>query len=318
MSPHLVHVLGVRAPIPVSGPPGERMARVAEAQRGRISSRQLAAAGISRSTISRMVARGQLHREHRGVYAVGHRPATPLGRETAALLACAPGTLLASHSAGVLWEMIAPRAGLPIDLLIHGRETAHPVGTLVHRTRSLLPEDARVHRDLPVTSPARTLLDLADILTPRAVERALDEALVQRLVSRTKLAERLARAPGRRGAKVLRDLLDAQRGPTLTRSEAEERFYSLIRRAELPLPLVNAHVHGFEVDFYWPAERVAVEIDGFRFHGTRSAFERDRRKGAVLTAQGIAVLRPTWRQIVGEPIALVATVALTLGRAAQA
>ncbi len=298
----------------VSGSRDARVAAIAAVQRGRVARWQLTAAGLGDGVIKRMVARGQLHREQRGVYAVGHRLETPLGRETAALLACTPGTLLAGRSAAVLWEIIAPQAGAPIELLIHGRETAEPAGAIVHRTRVLLPEDVRVHRGLPVTSPARALLDMADGVSVRTLERGLGEAFVKHLVSRTKLCERLHRAPGRHGAKVLLAILDAQAGPMLTRSEAEERFYALIKQAELPLPLVNAHIHGFEVDFYWPAERVAVEIDGFRFHRSRAAFERDRRKSAILTAHGISVLRPTWRQIVDEPVALVATLALTLAR----
>ena len=103
---------------------------------------------------------------------------------------------------------------------------------------------------------------------------------------------------------------------TLTRSEAEERFLALIRQAGLPAPHINARLHGYEVDFYWPGERVVVEIDGFRWHGSRAAFERDRRKGAVLTAAGIMLIRATWEQIDGQPLSLVAVVAQTLARGA--
>lgn len=140
----------------------------------------------------------------------------------------------------------------------------------------------------------------------RDLERALDEALVRRLIDRPRLLAALARAPGRHGAAPLRALLRRDGGPTLTRSEAEERVLSLVRAAGLPSPGVNVRVEGREVDLYWRRERLVVEIDGWKYHSTRAAFERDRRRDADLGAAGVRVMRVTWRQIVDEREALVA------------
>lgn len=101
-------------------------------------------------------------------------------------------------------------------------------------------------------------------------------------------------------------LVAHQAGSALTRSEAEERFLDLIRRAQLPAPEVNTRVHGYEVDFLWRAQRLVVEIDGFRFHSTRRAFEGDRRKDATLKAAGLATMRVTWDQIEHELLAVTA------------
>ena len=126
----------------------------------------------------------------------------------------------------------------------------------------------------------------------------------------------LARTNGARGAPRLNaQLARLTDGPTFTRSEAEERFLALIRQAGLPAPRVNARLHGYEVDFYWPAQRCVVEIDGFRFHSTRRASEHDRRKDGVLQAAGIAVLRFTWRQLLDEPLAVIGRLAALLARA---
>lgn len=141
-----------------------------------------------------------------------------------------------------------------------------------------------------MTSPARTLLDLADLLIGRDLERVFDEMLVQRLVRIFEVVELLQRATGRAGGPLLAALLERQRGPVFTRSEAEERFLALIRGAQLPEPEVNVRIHGYAVDFLWRSQRLVVEIDGFRFHSTRSAFEHDRRKDAALRAAGLAVM----------------------------
>ena len=101
-------------------------------------------------------------------------------------------------------------------------------------------------------------------------------------------------------------------GPTLTRSEAEERFLALVRAARLPPPECNTRIGPYEVDFLWRSERLVVEVDGYAFHSSRLAFERDRRRDADLQTQGYSVMRFTWRQIVQEPVALVACLAQRL------
>ncbi len=313
----LVKVLGVREEVPIQGPRDHRIAQIAGAQRGRIASRQLLAAGISTSTIGRLVARACLFPLHRAVFAVGHTAPVELGDETAALLAVG-GTAALSHlSAAILWGLLPPDAA---DGLIHVTAAEdHRLclsGVVVHRSQALAAADIPIRSRLPVLSPARALLDIAELVTGRRLELAFDRALVDGLVRRHEITELLARTSGRRGGPLLKaQLARISDGPTVTRSEAEERFLALIRQAGLPAPRVNARLHGYEVDFYWPSQRCVVEIDGFRFHSTRRAFEHDRRKDAVLQAAGISVLRFTWRQLQDEPIAVIARLAALLARA---
>jgi very-short-patch-repair endonuclease len=313
---HSVRVLGVSAPVSVSGTRDQRVAAIAERQRGRVRRTQLASAGISDGTVARMVARGFLRREHLGVYAVGPELDVPWGREASALLAFADGCVLSHHSAAALWGLPIAPGEHPIEVTIPNGQAGARVGVVVHRTGTLLPRDVRIHLGLPVTSPARTVLDLAGSLSARALERAVDEGLVTRIVSEAQLRDVVARSSGRRGAGMLKAILGREGPSTRTRSEAEEGFLALVRQAGLPAPEVNARAHGYEIDFLWRAQRVALEIDSWSFHRTRSAFERDRRKGAVLSAAGLSVVRATAVQVSDEPIAVIVRIAQTLAHAA--
>jgi very-short-patch-repair endonuclease len=111
---------------------------------------------------------------------------------------------------------------------------------------------------------------------------------------------------------MLRALLSGDASPALTRSQAEERFLALVRRAQLALPEANVGVGGYEVDFLWRSQRLAVEVDGFAFHSSRRAFNRDRRRDSLLSLKGLRVLRITWSQIVEEPEAVAALLAHNL------
>ena len=163
-----------------------------------------------------------------------------------------------------------------------------------------------------VTSAARTLLDLATVLPPSLLERAIAEAQVRGIARKRDLVDQLERNRGRRGTRALRQLLDLAGGPAFTRSAAERRLLRLVRAAELPTPEVNARVGGFEVDFVWRDQRLVVEIDGFTYHASRAAFERDRQRDSILAARGYTVIRVTWRQLVDAPEAVVARLATAL------
>ncbi len=165
-------------------------------------------------------------------------------------------------------------------------------------------------RALPVTAPARTLLDLAGVSPLHDLERALAEARVQRLVTDRALREALDRAPGRSGTATLRALLEAE--PTLTRSEAERRLRRLILDGGLPPPETNVRLLGFEVDLVWRGAKLVVEVDGHAFHAHRAAFERDRKRDQALVAAGFRVIRVTWRQLEREPLAVLARIAQAL------
>jgi very-short-patch-repair endonuclease len=315
-APHLVKVLGVRRPVAVSGDRDRRIAALAALQRGRVSREQLLAAGVPDGAMYRLTRNARLHRLHLGVYAVGHTAPTPLGAETAALLACGDGAVLSHTSAALVWGMLGENH---VDTIIHvtvpGRHGPCPEGVCVHRTSTLGTADVRVRHGLPVTSPARTGLDLADLLSQRDLDRAVDEALVQRLTSRSVLERTAAAATGRRGTPLLVRALARHAIPQVTRSEAEKRLLAMIRAAGLPEPEVNARMAGFEVDFLWRRQRLAIEVDGFKYHSSRPAFERDSAKGNKLVAAGLALMRVTWWQMEEEPYALIARVAQTLARA---
>jgi very-short-patch-repair endonuclease len=261
-----------------------------------------------------------LHRLHRGVYAVGHTALVPLAREMAALLACHGSAIISHRSAAQLWRIVGPvdAGAASVDVTVRRGEGRSRAGITVHRTRHLARADVRMIEGIPLTAPSRTLLDLAGGLDPRELESACGEALVRRLTSQAAL-RRLARdSAGRRGARPLRSLLDAEAGPALTRSEAEERLIALVRDADFPPPEVNIRVHGHLVDFLWRSERVVVEVDGYRFHSSRAAFERDRVRDAELEEAGLWVIRVTWRQLTEHPFGVVARLARALAAGRRA
>jgi very-short-patch-repair endonuclease len=268
---------------------------------------QLADAGLDDAAIRRRLEDGRLHRIHRGVYAVGHPDLTRHGRFLAAVLACGPGAALSHEAAGVLWGLRKPR-GPRIDVTVPtpgGRKRRRLV--IVHRSR-LEAQDVATKEGIAVTTPVRTVVDLADVLPVRAIERAVDEASFLGL-DVTGLAPR----PGRRGAGRLRAVLtEHDAGSTWTRSKLEERMLALCRSAELPRPRVNREVEGFEVDFHWPEQQLVVEIDDWSSHRGRGAFERDRLRDAVLVEAGWRVVRITRARLARDPEGVTALLARLL------
>jgi hypothetical protein len=178
---------------------------------------------------------------------------------------------------------------------------------------SLVADDVTTVDLIPCTSLARTLLDLAEVVGARGLERAIEQAEALRLLDMRPIDDVLRRAGGRRGAALLRaTLAEIDPGSTLTRSELEERFLSICRDAGLPPDAVNAWISypgggGAEADFVWREQRFIVEVDGRAAHGTQRAFEHDRRRDQRLTLLGWRVVRLTWRQVVFEPAYVVAT-----------
>jgi very-short-patch-repair endonuclease len=290
------------------------VAAVASRQYGLITREQLIACGVSDSAIATRVKQVRLHRAHRSVYVVGHTAPTPLQREMAAVLAAGCDAVLSHESAAYLWGLADEPVGLAHVTLAY-RDCKKP-GITAHRTRALPAADRTIRWGIPVTTPARTVIDLADRLDSRELEQMIAEARVMKCLTGGQLRQALRRSRGRRGAGRIRELLDQAHGPALTRSEAERRFLALIRAAHLPEPRTNAVVGGFEVDFYWPVEGLVVEIDGFAFHSSRRSFERDRERDAMLAATGLRVIRVTWLQVTGAPEAVIARLAGALALAA--
>jgi len=276
---------------------------LASRQYGIVARSQLLRMGIGPGAIETRVRKHYLHRLHRGVYAVGHLALVPLAREMAAVLACGAGAAVSHHSAAVVWRLLPAGDDTEIDVTVTAMGRGRRPGLRIHRSRRLSPSDVRHLRGLPVTAPWRTLIDLAAVARPRELELATHEAMARRLINARRLAADLDRYRGRRGLSRLKELLESDEPRTLTRSQAEERFLALVRAADLPAPEVNVRIHGHEVDFFWREHGLVVEIDGFQYHSSRAAFERDRRRDAELQSHGLRVLRITWRRLVDAPYA---------------
>lgn len=266
---------------------------------------QLLALGIGARTIKRWVASGRLIPVHRGVYAVGHQAPVPFAREMAATLACGEGALLSHRSAAGVWGLLHAAPG-DVDVTVRGRSGRSRPGIRIHRPTADVEGTRR--EGIPITTPARTIVDLAAVESERVLERALNEALVQR-VTTTREIDSLTRRSSCHGKSKLTRVLEATTNPQRTRSEAEQRTRELIERAGLPRPQTNQRLHGFEVDFLWREQRFVLEVDGYRFHSTRHAFERDRTKDAALATHGFTVARISWRQITERPEVVVARIA---------
>jgi very-short-patch-repair endonuclease len=188
----------------------------------------------------------------------------------------------------------------------------------VHRVARLDQDEWSMVDGIPVTTPARTLADLAGVVGSRELELAVARAEREGLVSGECLSGMLRRYRNRAGARVLRAVLQRRGGPALTRSEAEDRFLSLVRTAALPPPETNVRIGSYEIDFLWRSEGIAVEIDGYRHHSSKPRFESDRRKDTWLLAGGIKVIRLSWQQITRDGIATAVQVAQALALASPA
>jgi very-short-patch-repair endonuclease len=198
----------------------------------------------------------------------------------AAVLACGTDAALSHQSAAALWRIL--RRWPTLTHVIAPGERRH-AGIHVHRAQHA---DATTHYGIRVTTPLRTLVDLADVLDPKALTRALNEAQVLRLVTQAELATLLTRYPGRRTSQ-----LTPERGAT--RSPLEDRFVRFLKRHELPLPELNQQIAGHEVDAVYREQNLVIELDSRQFHTTPNAFEQDRDRDADLLTAGFSTLRVT-------------------------
>jgi predicted transcriptional regulator of viral defense system len=292
------------------------LAELALRQWGVVSLAQLRALGLGARAVQLRAQSGRLRRLHRGVYAIGGSALPREGRHLAAVLACGPGAVLSHVSAAAHWELLTYDAPRP-EVTAPASRTSIP-GIRLHRTHSLDARDTTTHRGIPITTIAKTLLDVAAQAPTSHLEHAIGQALRNQIYDHNAILDVLERHRGRRGTTSLRTATAGD--PAFTRGELERRFRALCRRAGLPRPLSNVVVadadhHPHEVDFFFPAHRLVVEIDGWRDHGTRVAFERDRAKDAALVAAGYAVLRFTKRQIAADPDTVAARVRAGCSRA---
>ena len=268
---------------------------LAERQHGVVSRPQLLAAGVSRRRIDYRIAGGLLRPLHRGVYIIG-AAASPLARDVAACLACGPGAVISHRSAAALWGLVPyPTKARPWVTVPSPVRRVHP-GIEVRRA-TIASTDIRHHRGLPVTSPPRTILDLAPALELEQLESAVAEAQYRGLATGGELATQLDRNRGRPGSPALASILDLPDGGQRTRSPAERMMLRTLREEGIEGYELNARIHGYEVDVLWRAERLAVEIDSYAAHSGPVAFERDRMKVATLESHGIMVMPITPRQL---------------------
>ena len=285
--------------------PDERtVAELAERQHGVVARVQLVGLGFSSRAIDRRLQAGRLHMVHRGVYAVGHRRISGRGLWLSAVLACGPSAVLSHRSAAALWGIRRSESRL-VQVTVQAGFSEPRAGIELHRTARLRPDDRRVVDRIPVTSVALTLLGLAEELRPTDVERALEAAERLRILDMRAVHDLVDRRRGCRGVATLRAVATTAQDPPNTRRELERRFAELCRRSNLPKPVFNTLVEGFEVDALWPDHRLIVELDSFEFHKTRAAFERDRARDARLQLAGYTVLRITWRKLTTDPRGLV-------------
>lgn len=284
------------------------IAALAGQQYGVISRAQLRDLGLGRGAIEHRLRRHLLHRVHARVYAVGH---AALSREAvwmAAVLAAGERAVLSHWSAASLWAL-RPGAG-PLTHVTVPRRRGN-ISTVEYHY-AVLPDDEVTERHgIPVTAPARVVLDLAPRTPVFSLRRAVERCERLRPWVGPSIPEILDRYPARAGTPRLRAIVG--RPLAMTRSDLEARFVELLDEWDLPRPRTNVNVAGFEVDCVWPDHGLVVEIDGFESHRTRAAFERDRARDRVLQAAGWTVVRITWRQLVGEPDALRADLARLLG-----
>jgi very-short-patch-repair endonuclease len=272
------------------------LARMATRAHGIVTRTGLLEAGVTPEQIKSRLRKGSLIAEHRGVYRVGHRAPSAESRYLAAVLACGEGALLSGLAAAHLLGLIkgsAPTAEVtaPTERRVQGVKTRR-----VRRTDA----DAGVRcRGVPVAPVARTLVDIAGRLDEESLKRACHEAGVRYRTTPAEVAALLDRRPNSRGARQLRRILEGESPITLSRLES--RFLTRLRAAGLPLPRTNRHAGGRRVDCRWPAQRLTVELDGYRYHSSRYAWEQDRRREREAYARGDNFRRYTYDDVFVRP-----------------
>jgi len=275
------------------------IAAVARTQHGYITRSQLLELGLGTGAIDYRIKIGRLIPVYAGVYAVGHLPLGPEARAHAAVLACGAGAVLSHGSAAGLWKYMKYWSPPPYEVTAPTKRRRP--GITVHRATTLTRRDITRQLGVPVTSPARTVLDMTPRLGGKQLRRFMRDARLTHTLNRSDLAELLDRHPRHPATKRLEPFLDPRKAGAPTRSEFEDAFIEFARRYGLPVPITNTHVHGYEVDALFATERVIVELDGAEFHLDRDAFESDRDRDAHLLAAGYVTIRITWERLTEHP-----------------
>ena len=268
----------------------EELARLASRSHGVVTRRQLLDTGVTATEIRVRIRRGTLLVEHPGVYRVGHRAPSVEARYLAAVWACGDGALLCGRAAAWLLGLMGGDVAPPAEVVTPTERRVEGVRTV--RSRSL---DGFVWRGVPVTSVARTMVDVASVLSLDALARTFHEAGIRHGTTPAEVEAVLDRRPTSRGAGRLRRVLRGDARVTL--STLERQFLRLLKDSGLPLPQTNCVADGRRVDCRWPEHRLTVELDGYRYHRSRHAWERDRRREREARARGDDFRRFTYDDV---------------------
>jgi very-short-patch-repair endonuclease len=270
----------------------QELARIADLAYGVVTYEEMVDARISRGEIRHRLQTGALLREYPGVYRVGHQAPSTEATYLAAVRACGDGALLCGRAAGHLLMLFK---GPPPPPEVVTRTERRIKGIRTKRSRRLDPRDGMVWRGIPVTTVARTLVDLAAELRIDELARVCHEAGVRYGTTPAEVDEVLGRRPTSPGANKLRRIMSGDAPVTLSR--LEKRFLRLLREHRLPRPETNRPAGSYIVDCRWPEHKLTVELDSYRFHRSRHAWERDRRREREAYARGDAFRRYTWGDV---------------------
>ncbi len=252
--------------------------------------------GVTEAEIRHRLSAGSLIRVYPGVYRVGHRAPSIEARYLAAVLACGDGALLSGRAAGHLFRLLKGPASSPEVTAPTERRVS---GVRTRRSRRMDPREATTFHAIPVTTVPCVLVDVAADLTEDQLARACHEAGVLHGTTPGQVDAVLARRPNTRGAKTLRAILRGEVRVTL--STLERAFLARLRGAGLPLPQTNRPAGGRRVDCRWPERRLTVELDSYRFHHSRHAWEQDRRREREARARGDEFRRYTYGDVLEGP-----------------
>jgi very-short-patch-repair endonuclease len=291
--------------------PYRQIAALSEAQQGQVSHAQLLALGLGRGGINYGLRVGRLFETFRWVYGVGDRALPHLWREMGAVLASGEGAFVSRQSAIAACVYGAP-ADAEVDVTVPYGRSARRAGIRIHRAKRIDPRDVTQLERVPIAKPAFALLEVAPAVSAEHFERAFDDALIKRVMTLTDAQDTLRRHPGRAGCRRYAEFALPEHGLEITRSTAEQLMKAIVRKGGLRMPEINIRRGRIIPDFVWRSEKVIVEVDGYRTHGTRRAFESDRARDAKLAAAGWIALRFTWRQLTEEPMLVLARLAQTL------
>jgi Transcriptional regulator, AbiEi antitoxin len=272
------------------------VAGIAERQHGVVARRQLLARGISARQISERLDKGSLIRAFPGVYRVGHAAPSMKARYMAAVLACGDGAVLSGRAAARLIAITGGRVPEPEVLACTKRRID---GIQTARIRAMDRGDWMTWKGIPVTTPARTLVDLAAAVSASELARAVHQAGVIHGTTPDDVEAVLQRRPTSKGAAALREILHGDGGRTI--SKLERAFIKLLKAHKFPLPRTNRLAGGRLVDCRWPEHKLTVELDSYRYHRSRHAFELDRQRERQAYARGDQFRRYTWGDVVERP-----------------